>query len=200
MAARLEVHSKEGRVIIALDGVRIAMGSAPSNDVVLDDDLTVSRLHAMFEPIAGGWCVRDLGSRNGTSVNGRRVFAEQHLIDGDEVRMGASVVVFHGDGDLDRAPTTEDPGDLPCLTTRERDVLVALCRPLLTGDVFTVPATITEIAQDLCVTQAAVKQHLTRLAEKFEVDERGERRRARLANEAIHRGAVTPGDLVGTGD
>lgn len=196
MAARLEIWSVEGRIVFALDGERVAIGSAVSNDVVLDDDTTISRLHAVFEPIAGGWCIRDLGSRNGTAVNGRRVFAEQHLTDGDEVRLGASVVVFRGDGDLDRAPTTETPNDLPYLTAREHDVLVAMCRPLLSGDLFTVPASIAEIAGELCVTQAAVKQHLTRLAEKFEVEEKGERRRARLANEAVERGAVTPGDMV----
>ena len=46
----------------------------------------------------------------------------------------------------------------PELTRRERDVLVALCRPALGEGVFTEPATVREIAAELVVTDAAVKQ------------------------------------------
>ena len=51
------------------------------------------------------------------------------------------------------------------------------------------------IAEQLVVTEAAVKQHLLRLYDKFGVYDSGERRRVRLANEAIRRGAVTLSDL-----
>ncbi len=50
---------------------------------------------------------------------------------------------------------------LPELTRRERDVLVALCRPLARGAVFTEPASIREVADTLGVSETAVKQHLT---------------------------------------
>jgi DNA-binding NarL/FixJ family response regulator len=78
----------------------------------------------------------------------------------------------------------------PELTRRQRDVLLALCRPALDEDVFTEPASVREIAQALVVTEAAVKQHLHHLYEKFAIPETGERRRVRLAKEAIRRGAV----------
>ena len=74
-------------------------------------------------------------------------------------------------------------------------MLVALCRPLLTGDAFTEPASIRAIAAELVVSEAAVKQHLSRLYGKFDVDAEGERRRVRLANAAVARGAVKLGDL-----
>jgi DNA-binding NarL/FixJ family response regulator len=80
-------------------------------------------------------------------------------------------------------------------TRRERDVLVALCRPVLSADLFTEPASIRQIAEELVVTEAAVKQHLLRLYDKFGVFDSGERRRVRLANEAVRRGAVTLADL-----
>lgn len=83
----------------------------------------------------------------------------------------------------------------PELTRRERDVLIALCRPLLDGDVFTEPAPVREIAAALVVTEAAVKQHLGHLYDKFGIAQSGERRRIRLANEAIRRGAVPLMDL-----
>ena len=66
----------------------------------------------------------------------------------------------------------------PALTTRERDVLVALCRPLLARDMFTEPASTRAIADELVITQAAVKQHLANLYDKFGVAPATTHRRA----------------------
>lgn len=63
------------------------------------------------------------------------------------------------------------------------DVLVALCLPVLDEDVFTEPASVREIAETLVVTEAAVKQHLLHLYDKFGVTETGERRRVRLGDD-----------------
>jgi DNA-binding NarL/FixJ family response regulator len=89
---------------------------------------------------------------------------------------------------------TKAPVESPNITARERDVLVVLCRPLLDRDLFTEPASIREIATALVVSEAAVKQHLARLYDKFGIDAT-DHRRARLANEALRRGAVTLADL-----
>jgi DNA-binding CsgD family transcriptional regulator len=75
---------------------------------------------------------------------------------------------------------------------------VALCRPVLSGDLFTEPASIRELAAGLFVSEAAVKQHLLHLYDKFGLYDDGERRRVRLANEAIRRGAVSLADLRAT--
>jgi hypothetical protein len=72
---------------------------------------------------------------------------------------------------------------------------LALCRPLLTGDAFTEPASIRAIAAELVVSEAAVKQHLSRLYGKFDVGAHGERRRVQLANAAVSTGAVKLSDL-----
>jgi len=48
---------------------------------------TVSRLHARLEPTEKGWLVLDLGSANGTLVNGKRV-VEAHLRPGDRIKIG----------------------------------------------------------------------------------------------------------------
>jgi DNA-binding transcriptional ArsR family regulator len=79
---------------------------------------------------------------------------------------------------------------LPDLTRREREVLQSLCRPALSGDVFAEAASVHQIASELVVSDAAVKQHLLRLYDKFGVYDRGERRRVRLAKEAIARGVA----------
>lgn len=63
------------------------IGRHRDNDLVIDDP-TVSSRHAVLEWRDGSWRVRDLASRNGTSVNRRRVTVWQALADGDEILLG----------------------------------------------------------------------------------------------------------------
>src|SRR5690606_21290246 len=71
---------------VTLDDVPIAIGSGPSNDVVLRDR-AVSRHHCRLEPGVRGWRVRDLGSHNGTLVEGVPV-ALAHVGAGSRIRVG----------------------------------------------------------------------------------------------------------------
>src|SRR5580658_7330763 len=57
-------------------GVRYSLGRAPTNKFPLKDDLC-SREHAEFYSDGNGWFVRDLGSLNGTHVNGEAVRGER---------------------------------------------------------------------------------------------------------------------------
>lgn len=194
MAAYLEVWRPERVQLVVLDGLetgRLTVGRAPSNNVVTTD-MRTSRFHALFEAVAGAWCVTDLSSRNGTFVNGERTVGSRPLRSGDEIRAGETRFVFRSDEGSDTYGVTEGVEKAPELTRRERDVLTALFRPALSGNVFTEPASAKEIAAALSVTEAAVKQHLLRLYDKFGIyEEEGERRRVRLANEALNRGAVS---------
>ena len=52
------------------------------------------------------------------------------------------------------------------------------------------------VAAALVVSEAAVKQHLLRLYDKFDLDPASTRRRVELANAALQRGAVTPAELT----
>jgi DNA-binding CsgD family transcriptional regulator len=194
MGAYLEVWTAAGRELVALEAGRLTLGADPANDLVLAADPTLSRLHAALERYGAGWCVRDLDSRNGTFVNGQRVWRERPLRPGDELRVGATRLVYRSDQPTSGKGTqaSEPP---PELTRREREVLLVLCRTVLGGAAFTEPASIREIADALVVTEAAVKQHLAHLYDKFGVHGGGERRRVRLANEALRRGAVTMAGL-----
>ncbi|MEY2567645.1 MAG: hypothetical protein QOE35_2174 [Actinomycetota bacterium] len=194
MDAELEVWTLSGRSIVPLDGERLTVGKDPENDVAVPGDPTVSRLHAVLERFPAGWCVTDVGSSNGTFLNGERIWAQQRLRHGDEVRVGRTRLLFRNSADVGHT-ATEGESESPALTKRERDVLVVLCRPLLARDLFTEPASIKELASELVVSEAAVKQHLANLYDKFEVGDELTHRRTRLANEAIRRGAVTIGDL-----
>ncbi len=77
---------------------------------------------------------------------------------------------------------------MPVLTRRERDVLAALCGPLASDRPVAMPASIRDIAAELVVTEAAVKQHLLNLYDKFEIAEGMESRRIALARAAVLRG------------
>jgi predicted component of type VI protein secretion system len=192
--AFVEVHRRAGRDFVVLTGRRIVLGRDPDSDVVLSSDPAVSRVHAVLEPMGSGWCVRDLGSANGTTVNGERILAERRLNTGDEIRVGRSLLVYREEASVPGA-ATERIGRVPSLTARERDVLIALCRPLLAADMFTEPASTRQIADTLLVSEAAVRQHLAHLYDKFGVYEGDGHPQLRLANEAIRRGAVRLSDL-----
>jgi pSer/pThr/pTyr-binding forkhead associated (FHA) protein len=181
---------------IPLRGEKLTIGQASTNDVPLVFDRTVSRVHCVIEPVAARWCVRDLSSRNGTFVNGERIWGEQPLRAGDEIRVGTVRFVARLEDGGAHGDETVGAETGPALTRREREVLIALCRPMFSGDVFREPSSTRQIASDLVVTEAAVKQHLSRLYDKFEIFEQ-EGRRARLANEAIRRGAVNTAELRG---
>lgn len=191
---QIEVISSTSSWRIELDAPRTTIGKADENEVTLADDPTASRLHAVLEQFSAGWCITDLGSSNGTWVNGERIWAAHRLRHGDELRIGQTRVIFR-DFAATHGAATEVEAEAPALTARERDVLVALCRPLLTRDLFTEPASTRAIAESLVITQAAVKQHLANLYDKFGVPAGTSNRRATLANEALRRGAVSLSEL-----
>lgn len=83
------------------------------------------------------------------------------------------------------------------MTPREHDVLVALCRPATSPELFVEPSSVREIAALLAVSEAAVKQHLLNLYGKFGIVDDGERRRVTLARMAMRSGVVGVGDLGG---
>jgi DNA-binding CsgD family transcriptional regulator len=196
VGAQVEVMFGASSQRFPLETDRMTVGKAAENDVPLAEDPTASHLHAMLERFPAGWCVTDLGSSNGTWVNGERIWASHRLRHGDEIRIGQTRLIFR-DPLAAAGAQTEGEDAPPSLTARERDVLVALCRPLLARDMFTEPASTRTIADELVITQAAVKQHLANLYDKFGVLSGDSNRRARLANEALRRGAVSLTELRG---
>jgi predicted component of type VI protein secretion system len=79
------------RVVISPAGATIGRGRA--SDVVLDDP-NVSRQHAEIRPRGGSWVITDLGSTNGSQLNGRRLDGSEVLRSGDEIELGASTMTF----------------------------------------------------------------------------------------------------------
>jgi pSer/pThr/pTyr-binding forkhead associated (FHA) protein len=197
MDAYLEPRGTALSGIVAISKERMTIGRATDADVSLASDTTVSRLHSAIERYPGGWVLRDLGSTNGTFLNGERLSGDRPLKSGDEIRVGSGIFVFHSValGASDDSETVQGVAP-PVVTRREHEVLVELCRPLVDRSVaFGRPSTVAEIATRLFIGQATVKFHLDNLFDKFGLVEPGEGRRLSLANEAMKRGAVTLAEL-----
>jgi predicted component of type VI protein secretion system len=77
-----------------LDSAPLTVGRSIGNDVVLDADDYASTLHARVEPRRDGIWIQDVGSTNGTFVNGVRVEAPRKLAPGDVIRIGETDLRF----------------------------------------------------------------------------------------------------------
>jgi hypothetical protein len=98
VAAEIHEGARVGSLVLP-DGRRLplteatmTMGRMSDCDIVVADP-RVSREHAEIKPAGHGFAVTDLGSMNGTVVNGAPV-REHPLVDGDEIRLGNTVLRF----------------------------------------------------------------------------------------------------------
>jgi MoxR-like ATPase len=89
---RVKLGHNEGLTVPLADR-EIIIGRDPASDVPLNRESPASRRHAAVFPSNGGWRIRDLGSVNGTLLNGV-IVSESPLSAGDEITIGDSVFVF----------------------------------------------------------------------------------------------------------
>lgn len=88
----LVVHEPDlGPRVVALSGRKVMFGRAGESDVLLQDAF-VSDEHAEFMLTNGAWHVRDLGSTNGTYLNGAKVTQLTPVNAGDGVRVGKTTI------------------------------------------------------------------------------------------------------------
>jgi FhaA, N-terminal domain/FHA domain len=93
-------RSRQQTALVLLGGKRLVIGPAGATmgrsrqcDVMIDDP-NVSRTHAEIRPRGGSWVLTDLGSTNGSRLNGRRLQGPEVLKPGDEIELGTSLLTF----------------------------------------------------------------------------------------------------------
>jgi Protein of unknown function (DUF3662)/FHA domain len=93
-------RTRTDTVLLVIDGRRMVVGPAGATigrsrqcDIVIDDP-NVSREHAEVRPRGGSWVLSDLGSTNGSSLNGHQIEGAEVLRPGDEIELGTSAIRF----------------------------------------------------------------------------------------------------------
>jgi len=175
---RIDVLDGSHRRTVEVPADTAAIGRDIECALVLPGDATVSRRHAVIEMDVAGHCwVTDLGSRNGTRVNGRLISGRTSLHASDRVLIGEFVLVV-AEGAVTETVGAEQSGVGRAqvetgLSTREVEVLRLVCAGY--GD--------QQIADELVLSVKTVHSHLDRIRTKS-----GYRRRPELIRYAMDHG------------
>lgn len=177
----------------------VTLGRHSQSIVTVHWDPQVSRTHAVVERVGRAWYVKDDGlSRNGTFVNGHRLDGRHRLVDGDQIRIGATLVGFRHKHAGSLTSTVQADGTITPdqLTPMQIKVLRELCRPYKLGSSYDAPASNQQIAAELHLSLEAVKTHMRGLFERFDIGEmRPGQKRARVVEIAFNSGLVRRGEL-----
>jgi adenylate cyclase len=106
--ARLILATAEGQQAIELRPIN-SLGRHPNNSIQLLDKI-VSKEHCILEQRDGHFILRDLGSLNGTYINGERVRGEQMLKHGDEIALGSTRARYDDGSGIPLPPPAIGPG------------------------------------------------------------------------------------------
>ena len=108
-----------------IDAEVLKIGRSSKNDVNLSFDLSLSRFHAEVSRRSGRYFVADVGSRNGTSLNGKPVSKPEELQVGDRITLGETTILFAADQEprvaLEDVPSL--PADSSTMTIPLEDIL-----------------------------------------------------------------------------
>jgi DNA-binding NtrC family response regulator/pSer/pThr/pTyr-binding forkhead associated (FHA) protein len=122
--------AQRGSLVVDLpDGVNVTFGRAESATVRIDSE-NVSRMHARVRRTGDVIDVEDLGSRNGTYVNGERVVAVRRVSAGDEISIGPVIAVVGVTSALRRGSPIAEPAAGETRLAAEVDRSVRYHRPL----------------------------------------------------------------------
>src|SRR5579884_2856839 len=103
----LVIHTPDGRTrSVPMETERLSLGRSSSNELCYADDAGLSRQHLAFERNGEQWTIRDLGSKNGTLVNGTRISGAQQLRSGDRITAGHLIIEYREPGAMAPVPTT----------------------------------------------------------------------------------------------
>lgn len=111
----------KGRAYQGLESVAVI---GRSSEQVQLSDTSASRRHAEIRPEDGHWVLVDLESANGTFLNGRRVGDPLPLQNGDQIRVGNTLLVFSTNDKIFRLGPTDLSGTMKFDTSSENDASI----------------------------------------------------------------------------
>jgi pSer/pThr/pTyr-binding forkhead associated (FHA) protein len=180
--ARIWVHGEnEGPTSYPI-GDGLIIGRGDHCDLVLDDE-TVSWDHAEIIRRGASFLVADLGSRNGTVLNGRVIDRATRLSARDVIQIGP----FRLELDLPRVARTKAQEAVSVsLTEDERAVARALVEPYRRKGTFAArPATRREIAGQLHISESSVRRRVESLARKLGLENEPPGDRSRMVADRV---------------
>lgn len=130
MVYELRIRTADGQIqSTRLEKGSYSIGRSSANELCFPEESGLSRQHVQFEREANEWFVRDMGSKNGTMLNGERLEARQPFRLGDRVTAGRLVCeLAEAETDLDRtvvfvADSFADAGDSSTLVASLEEAL-----------------------------------------------------------------------------
>jgi pSer/pThr/pTyr-binding forkhead associated (FHA) protein len=92
-----------------LEQAEVNIGRMPEHDICLKDDLRVSRHHAVIHRAPTAFILTDIGSGNGTTVNGTKIATPTILQSGDQLKMGQTTITFLHEPNAEPPAQNPDP-------------------------------------------------------------------------------------------
>ncbi|HNQ16379.1 MAG TPA: FHA domain-containing protein, partial [Pyrinomonadaceae bacterium] len=127
-SARIKIDEKE----VAISEEAVTFGRTGDNTFSFAGNSNISRNHALIEYRDGAFHLLDLGSSNGTTLNGQRVDGDAELNDGDYVTLGNSVIVQFFEEEVPEEEATEES---PAVAESEKKARRSTAMLGLTGGV-----------------------------------------------------------------
>jgi len=108
---------------LSVQGEEFVLGRDPKSDWAIDD-VEVSRAHARLVLKEGGHAIEDLGSTNGTFVNGQRIRSVLPLDPGSTIRLGENVLLFYDVSvDKNAVGDAQDKKEIPSVEIPQVELL-----------------------------------------------------------------------------
>jgi phosphoserine phosphatase RsbU/P len=108
----LQILSPDGQSrFVPLDGERVSLGRSSTAELAFPDDNGLSRQHLAIERDGDGWVLSDLGSKNGTMLNGIKIAERVSLKSGDRIAAGHLILIYDVSSRAPKPVVVFDPGE-----------------------------------------------------------------------------------------
>ena len=107
----LMLKEKPVHRFVVYEGKKVVIGRTAEADVTLDNP-SISREHAVIELVKDRAFITDMGSKNGTKVNGKKITERTLIKDNDQVTVGKFAMVAGSVGILEKSQSVPTGGDM----------------------------------------------------------------------------------------